>query len=143
MNHKPTSTRSFLAIAAAAAALTPFVIAGCGGGGGGGSSAPPATTINGAVEGTVDFSAGTPAANYTVKFGSAGAYSTTTNSQGAFQINFNAAVYDGSQPLTIYDTTGALIDEQTVTVNTTGGTQSLGTIVVGPPAPPTGAARRA
>jgi hypothetical protein len=110
--------------------------AGCGGGGGGGSSSPPPTPIPATLTGTVDFSAGHPAANYTVKFGNGSLYSTTTNTQGQFTINFDAAQIPGSEPLFIYDTTGALIDKETVNVNSAGGSQSAGTVVVGPPAPP-------
>jgi hypothetical protein len=71
-----------------------------------------------------------------VKFGPSGALTATTNAQGVFQISFDASQLSGSQPLLIYDGNGALIDKETVNVNPAGGTQNIGTLNVGPPAPP-------
>ncbi len=107
------------------------LLAGCGGGGGGGSAA--VTPIPATLTGTVDFAANTPASGYLVKLSSD---SGTTNAQGVFSIAFDAAQIFGSQSLTIYDTSGALIDKETISVNSATGTQSVGPFIVGPPAPP-------
>ena len=121
--------------ASAIAVIALSTLAGCGGGGGGGgggTSGPlPATLI-----GTIDATAGAPAAGYSVHFG---LLSTTTSSSGAFSFSFDAAQISGTQTLTIYDTTGALVDQETVTINASGGQQTVGPFNVGPPPPPPGA----
>lgn len=112
--------------------LLAVTLSGCGGGGGGGggSSLP----LNSTIEATVDFSANDPAVGYLVNFGSKSPLPATTNAEGQFEITFTTAQYSGSQPLIIYDNNGNEIDTQPVQV--AGGTQNLGTITVGPPAPP-------
>jgi len=108
-------------------------LAGCGGGGGGGGSSVPTGPLPSTLTGTVDSSPGVPAVGFSIHFSN---LTTTTASNGTFSIDFDASVITGTQTLSIYDNAGDLIDQEKVVVNSTGGTQSIGTVNLGPPAPP-------
>lgn len=109
-------------------------ITGCGGGGGGGGGNPiPIGPLPETLTGTIDSSTGVAASGYGIHFST---LTTTTASNGAFSIDFDASQITGTQTLSIYDTAGNLIDQETVHVNSGGGAQSIGTVNLGPPAPP-------
>lgn len=114
--------------------LSLSLIYGCGGGGGGGGDT--SSNGNATVSGRLMIDSNTPAVNYNVILVADPTVKTTTNSSGVFSLSVDATKYNGSQTIRITDTNGNTIDNESVTVSSTGGTYSLGSINIGPPAPP-------
>jgi hypothetical protein len=126
--------RGLLIHCRSALAILCVLTAGCGGGGGGGGNSGPPP--NATLQGTIELEAGAPAVSYLAKLDAGNEPSARTNGQGVFQMPFDATSINGNQIVLIYDSNGALVDEQPITISAGGGVVAAGTIIVGPPPPP-------
>ena len=129
--------RSLLRITVLLAALAVAAfVAGCGGGGGGSSSGTPSSyTISGTATNL------TSGQTYTVEYVGASTVSAAVNSTtGAFTLTIPTSAISSSGTIKIIDASGNVYSSIGVPSTTFGSssTVTIGTIALGPPAPPTG-----